>query len=155
MNKKKYISKKQMYSPDIIHMRMGTSIELVCRLKQLEVTKYLSFLPREVIDFIIDNYVFIAQDEFEMGTHFPFCHKFFRGKTGFILLNNELWSRKPIEKAFVIAHEVAHAYNEYSPKTFYNNFIERRIMREKEASRLAIKWLRKHYKKRNLIKIIQ
>ena len=121
----------------------------------LSFRKYLSFLPKEVIDFIIQRYVFISQNKFEMGTHFPFRHRYFMGKTGFILLNNELWKRRPIEKAFVIAHEAAHAYNEYSPKTFYNNFVERRIKREEEASRLAIEWLGKHYEKRNLTKIIQ
>lgn len=153
MRKSHNFLKKEMYSPDIIHLRLGTSIELVPRLSQLQVIKYLSLLPGEVIDFMIDHYVFISQDKYEMGTHFPFRHRHFKGKTGFILLNNELWNKKPIEKAFVIAHEVAHAYNEYSPKTFCNNFIERRIMREEEANKLAIEWLSKHYKKRNLIKI--
>lgn len=155
MRKIYYFSKEEIHDPDIIHLRLGTSIELVPRLAQLQVTKYLSLLPRDVIDFIVEHYVFISQDEYEMGTHFPFRHRYFKRKTGFILLNNELWNRKPIEKAFVIAHEVAHAYNEYSPKTFYNNFIELRKMREEEASSLAIKWLSKHYKKRNLIRIIQ
>ena len=153
--KKKLKFEDNEMNPYILHLRLGTSIELVPRLAQFQVTKYLSLLPGDVIDFIVEHYVFISQDEYEMGTHFPFRHRYFKGKIGFILINNDLWKRKPIEKAFVIAHEVAHAYNEYSPKTFYNNFIERRIMREEEASRLAIKWLSKHYKRRNLIKITQ
>ena len=153
--KKKLKFEENEMDPDILHIRLGTSIELVPRLAQLQVTKYLSLLPRDVIDFVVEHYIFIGQEKYEMGTHFPFRHRYFKGKTGFILLNNELWNRKPIEKAFVIAHEVAHAYNEFSPKTCPSNPIERRIMREDEASKLAIEWLSKHYKKRNLIKIIE
>ena len=154
MKKQKYSVKNETYTPEIIHLKLGTSIELIPRLAQIQVTKYLSLLPKDVIDFIVEHYVFIGQEKYEMGTHFPFCHRYFRGKRGFILLNNELWKTRPIEKAFVIAHEVAHAYNEYSPKTFFNNFIERRIKREEEANKLAVVWLSKHFKKSNLIKII-
>lgn len=80
-------------------------------------------------------------------------HPYFLGKTGFILLSRELWRRRPIEKAIVIAHEVAHAVNENKRVKYEGSIVERRIKMEEEANELAIKWLVKPYKKERLQQI--
>lgn len=57
--------------------------------------------------------------------------------SGVIYFNKTLWRAAPIKRAFVIAHEVAHAWNGDD---------------EIEADILAVKWLSKYYKKSDLIK---
>lgn len=147
MKKRNSFYEKEMYAPDMIFLRMGTSVELVPRMARLHVAKYPSFLPRKVINFIIDRYVFIGQDQDEMGSQFLFSHPYFLGKTGFILLNSELWKRRPIKKAMTITHEVAHAVNEIRPVKYEGSTMEKRMKMEKEANDLAIKWLAKRYNK--------
>ncbi|MFX0113988.1 MAG: hypothetical protein ACFFB3_05540 [Candidatus Hodarchaeota archaeon] len=56
-------------------------------------------------------------------------------KTGFTLLNSELWKRL-IEKAIVIAHEVAHTVNEIRSVKYEGSTIEKIIKMEKEANDL-------------------
>lgn len=154
MKNRKQFPEKERYSAFNIHMRLGNSIKLVPRLAQLQVARCLSFLPREVVDFIIDNYVFIGQDEDELGSQFQFDHPFFSGKKiGFILLSSQLWKRRPIEKAMVIVHEVAHAVNKFKSRRYEGNVIERKLARENEANKLAVTWLSKRYKRKSLLGI--
>ena len=68
-----------------------------------------------------------------------------KNKIGFILLNNNLWLKEPEKIAFTIAHEVAHAFKRHHLEKFPNN--DERIKQEKEADRLAMKWLSEHYKR--------
>lgn len=144
---------KNMYAPDSIFFRMGTSLELIPQIARFQVAESLSLLGKDIVDFIVDRYVFIGQDRDEIGSQFSFGHPYFLGKSGFILLSSELWRRRPIEKALVIAHEVAHAviHNKYV-RDKRNVFIKRLEM-EKEANRLAIKWLSKRYSKERLLGI--
>jgi hypothetical protein len=152
MNKRKRLFEKDFYVPDMIYLRMGKSIELVPRLARLQVAKCISLLPGEVIDFT-DKYVFIGQDRNELGSQFQFDHPYFLNKKGFILLSSQLWQRRPIEKAMVVAHEVAHAVNQDKFIRSKKNIIEKRLQMEEEANELAIKWLSKRYKKEKLLQI--
>jgi hypothetical protein len=136
-----------------IHIRLGNSIKLIPRLQQLGVCRYLSYLPKEIVDFVVDNYVLIGMDENELGSQYQFDHPYFLGKSGFILLSSELWRRKPIEKAMVIAHEVAHAVIHNKFVRDKRNIFEKRLEMEEEANKLAIKWLEKRYSKERLQRI--
>lgn len=136
-----------------IHMRLGTSIKLVPRLQQLNVSRYLSYLPREVVNFIVENYVFIGPEENELASQFELSHPYFLGRKGLIILSGQLWRRRPIEKAIVIAHEVAHAINQDKFVRDKRNIMEKRLRMEEEANELAIKWLEKRYDKERLLQI--
>jgi len=61
--------------------------------------------------------------------------------------------KKPIEIAFTVAREVVHAYKEHKINDYKNNGIDKNIKREKEADKLAVKWLSKHYKRESLLKL--
>ena len=133
-----------------IHMRLGNSIALVPRIRQLGTCRYLSYLPKEVVDFIIENYVFIGQDENELASQFELSHPYFLGRKGLIIMSGQLWRRKPIEKAMVIDHEVAHAVIHDKYVRDKRNIAEKRLHMEEEANELAIKWLSKRYSKERL-----
>jgi len=61
-----------------------------------------------------------------------------------------LWRRRPIEKAMVVAHEVAHAVIHDKYVRDKRNIAEKRLLMEEEANKLAVKWLEKRYSKERL-----
>ena len=150
IKKRGYFSENETNSFDI-HRALGDSIRLTPRIHQLSICRYLSYLPREVVDFIVENYAFIGQDENELGSQYVFDdYPWFAAKRGLILLAGQLWKRKPIEKAMVVAHEVAHAVIHDKFVRDKRNIAEKRLEMEEEANRLAIKWLSKRYSKKRL-----
>jgi hypothetical protein len=153
MKSQKQFPEKERNSPDMIHMRLGTSITLLSLYAQGIVTRCLSCLPLMTIDHTIKNIVFLGQSDLEVGSFYSFDHSYFKAKTGFILLSKELWNLKPIEIAFVIAHEVAHAFNHNNVIRYKGNILEKRIKMEEEANKLAIKWLEKRYSKERLLQL--
>ena len=153
MRKLKYEKPDELYTPEMILYELNGSLDLIPDHAEMLLGKSLSLLPKNVIDFIVGNYVFISQEEDEDGTHYAFDNIFFKDKIGFILLNNNLWRKKPIEIAFTIAHEVAHAFKRHTIKDFKDVDLDKGIKIEKEADRLALKWLNKHYKKESLEKL--
>lgn len=105
----------------------------------------LSLLPEEVVNFVADNLLFISS---EGGEYITFNHPFFQNRKGFILLPSDLWKKKPIEIAFVIAHEIAHAYMNDEIKSWDD--MEKRIPNEIKADKTAVRWLSKSYSEKNL-----
>jgi Zn-dependent peptidase ImmA (M78 family) len=147
-NQKQFPDKEMDYAFNI-HMLLGNSIKLVPRLKQLDVCRYLSYLPHKVVDFIVENrLLFINPDSNQMGAYYP--PKYYKDAAGVVILNFPIWELKSIERAFVIAHEVAHAFNHNNIVRYKGNIIDKRIKMEEEANRLAIKWLSKRYNKERL-----
>ena len=153
MRKIKDEKSDKLYTPEMILYELNGSLELIPDHAEMLLGKYLSLLPKSVIDFIVGNYVFISQKEAEDGAHYAFDNIFFKDKIGFILLNSNLWRKKPIEIAYTIAHEAAHAFKGHAIKDFKDTDLDKGIKIEKEADRLALKWLSKHYKKETLEKL--
>lgn len=150
--KLKYVYPDKLYTPEMIDYELD-SLGEVPEYARLPLAKSLSLLPKEVIDFAIKNYVFISEEHSNSGTHYTFNTILFKNKLGFISLNSNLWDKKPINIAFTIAHEVAHAFKGHAIKTCDDTAWKNYVKREKETDKLAVKWLSKHYKKETLLKL--
>ena len=136
-------------TPEMIDYRLG-SVELISDYARGQLANSLALLPKEVINFIVENYVFISREEDESGSQWTFSSVHFKDKKGFILLNSNIWEKKPTEIAFTIAHEVAHAFKGHEVGGIT---AKKGIKQEKEADKLAVNWLGKYYKKSVLIKL--
>jgi len=139
----------KFHTPEMIDY-MFNSAELVPPYARGLLSNSLVLLPEEIIDFIVENYVFISRDEEECGSQWTFNSVHFKDKKGFILLATKIWKKKSIEIAFIIAHEVAHAFKKHKTGVIA---LKQGTKQEKEANRLAVKWLSKHYKKKSLMKL--
>ena len=142
-----------MHTPEMIDYRLGIDRELVPDYARLQLAKFLSILPKDVIDFIISNYVFVSLSEGENGSFNHFNSIYYHDKAGFILLGETLWSKDSIQKAFTIAHEVAHAFRNHVVKDENDMEPDRYDKREEDADKLAVDWLSRHYKKEDLLKL--
>jgi len=113
-------------------------------------SKALSLLPEEVINFATNNILFISP---ETSMYLTFNHPFFQDQKGFILLSSDLWKKRPIEIAFTVAHEVAHAYMKDEIKSWDDMKDEIRTPNEIKADKTAVEWLSKSYDKKSLRKL--
>jgi hypothetical protein len=149
LRKLREFEEEQMHSVDMIDYSLIT--DFIPRYARTPLAKSLSLLPHKVIDFITENYVFITQEKDGKGTHFMFDDPRFENKLGFILIADRIWKKKPIEIVFTIAHEVAHAFkgDKIDLKKEYKSVPPKF---EKDADRLAIKWLSRHYSKKSLMR---
>ena len=100
----------------------------------------LSNLPKEIIEWATDKLFFISDTEE--------CHAFYlskkdwKHKRGFIFLSNNLKNENLGTQVFSIAHEIAHANLDHRSVMFNPNMTVDDMQRqEKEANRLARKWL--------------
>lgn len=130
---------------------MGVALHLVSKDARQKLMDAIMFLPTEVENFIVKNYVFISRDSKRaIATHFSFDEVWFKNKKGFILIDTGLWNKSEKEITFTVAHEIAHAFLGHGVKTLSKNLSSKE---EKEADRTAVKWLSKHYKKDELLKL--
>lgn len=121
----------------------------------------LSLLPRDVVDFLANEYTFICQDSMvDFAEHWTFDAMAFKkrgseneSKTGFILINPILWGTKKIQITFSIAHEVAHAYLGHKKATMEDTEPTVGRAQEVAADSQAIKWLKRHYPEKELVKM--
>ena len=133
-------SKSRFYTPEAIDYRIDGSNELIPDRARGRLAESLSLLPREVIDFIVDNYVFLSSHA--DGWTLSRRDSRFKGKRGFILLHPGLWKKDMKTIAHTIAHESAHAFKNLgaSPE------------QEVQADMLAVEWLSIHFDKKDLLK---
>ncbi len=106
----------------------------------------VSYLPENIIDFVIENYFFICMDKDDRGIYIAKNDFRLENKQGIIILPATLWLEDKQRIAFVIAHEVAHAYKKHG---FISNEDTDHILntkREREADKQAVKWLKPHFK---------
>ena len=148
--------KDKFYKPEMIYSTLDTARDLIPVYAGAPLAQSLALLPEDVIDFVIYNLVFITEEE-GGGAYYSFNHVFFRDKKGFILIPDSTWKRgwnkDKIQIAFVIAHEVAHAFLNHEINTFDDTDIEKRDKEEIEADKLAVKWLSRHYEREDLMKL--
>ena len=146
---------QQSYSLEMIDYGLDTA-GLVPEYARTPLAKALSLLPHEVIDFVTEHCYFISQEKGTDGSYHDF-DSFHKKAVGFILIPEEIWGKKPIQIAFTIAHEVAHALKRNKPldKGFkkIGELLQYVPKQEKEADRLAVKWLSRHYSKKSLMKL--
>lgn len=152
MSELKYEKPKQLYTPEMIHYRINDALEMIPEKEQVKLCRALSLLPYEVIDLAINDYVFISMHKEIDGQYFSFKNIWFKGKKGFILLNQNLWNKAKKKMEFTVAHELAHAYKGHLVIKAEDTELKASRKREKGADRLAVKWLSRHYKKEDLMK---
>jgi hypothetical protein len=155
MEKPRKIKRDNNYSPGTIDVRLYKNRSTIPYIAPLPLAKSLSLLPEKVIDFVIENYVFISQQENLNGAHFTFDDLYLREKIGFILLFDNLWRKRPMQIALTVAHEVAHAVKGHKTKEVEDLNAEMIIKEEKEADKLAVRWLSKYYKRESLEKLCE
>lgn len=174
MKKQEEKFKEWEYSPGGINpYAFDVAGHLLPKYARMPLIKALSPLPKKILDFVIDNCIFMSLEAGNQGEWYNFNHPFFKGKKGIILLADSLWKASPIERALIIAHEVAHAFRGHSIiitemsdvqehgelEIEIKKMIEEMEMEKKqmemddEADRLAIKWLVKYYDKESLLEI--
>ena len=141
------------YTPEGIDYDLDTARDLVSDGGRYWLTEIMALLPENVIDFIVENIVFISGNS--DGNYYSFDHIFFRDKKGFILFSDNLWKKNKTEIAFTIAHEIAHVWRGDSELKDVEELRVKRKgppKREIEADKLTIKWLSKHFPKEKLLK---
>ncbi|HAJ44433.1 MAG: hypothetical protein UV53_C0006G0026 [Candidatus Azambacteria bacterium GW2011_GWE1_42_9] len=108
-------------------------------------SRALSYLPNVVIDFVIENCVFISPGKDDRGIYIATGDFRLKQKQCLIILPNMLWSKNRKTIAFVVAHEVAHAYKKHGFKSFEDSDLVLNGKRERDADKQAILWLRPHF----------
>ena len=93
-----------------VHYVLGIARDLVPSDAIPILCKALSYLPRDVIEWVSENILFISPEWRGQGCWFPFSHSFFEERRGFILIPESSWEKPEIEITFIIAHETAHAF---------------------------------------------
>jgi hypothetical protein len=86
MKKRKYKSEEWVYSPEGIDYALETGRDLVPPIARVPLVNALSLLPKDIIDFVVENCIFISPEGKNPGYWYSFSHPFFKGKKGFILL---------------------------------------------------------------------
>lgn len=133
-----------MYTPEKIAYELDDMMIISERVRVCLI-KSLSYLPEKVVDFVIENCTFICLEEKDKGIHIDTNDFRFKNKRGLIILSDKLWSKEIKEIAFVIAHEVAHAYKNHGFKSFNDTDVTLNKKREKAADKQAILWLRSQF----------
>ncbi len=114
--------------------------------------KSLSLLPEEIVDFVVKNLIFISPEDYR---YIKLDHWIFKNRLGIISLCPELWKEEPLEMAYIIAHEIAHAIKDdtIDMEMEKNLSLEEGEDVEIRADRLAVEWLSQHYEERELRKL--
>ncbi|MCR4334756.1 MAG: hypothetical protein NUV47_03470 [Patescibacteria group bacterium] len=108
--------------------------------------KALSYLPENIVDFVIEKCVFISLDKKDRGEYIARNDFRLKGKRGLIILSNSLWSKSEKRIAFAIAHEVAHVYKRHGFRRIEDT--EDGVLNtkmERDADNQAILWLKPYF----------
>ncbi len=135
-----------MYTSEEIDYELDDTCLIVPEHARTPLVKALSYLPEEIIDFVVENCVFVSLDKETRGMYMTINDFRLESKTGFIFFPAELWSKDEEAIAFVVAHEVAHAYKGHGFKSFEDTEATINGSREKDADKQAIEWLKPHFK---------
>ena len=151
MNKinKKLLAKS--YESEAIDYEIG-SADLISDEYRYIIAKAISLLPYNVIDFVVENLAIIAGGSTTFAHYWGLDDLQFKNKTGFIILENCLFEKKPIGISFTIAHEIAHAWNKDTINDIKKIEAKEGIKREINADKQAVEWLSKHFKIKDLKK---
>jgi len=141
----------RMYTSEMIDDRLHIQRYLIPQHARLPLAEALSLLPKVVVDFVFKSCTFISEKA-DGSCHSLDCI-FFKDMKYIILLNPSLWRKSSIKIAFAIAHEVAHAFKGHSVRNVGDMNVKKSRRWEKEANNLTIKWLSRHYKRKDLLKI--
>ncbi len=134
-----------MYTPSQINYEITDNC-FIPEYAASPLTTALSYLPEKIIDFVIESCVFISLGKEDRGEHIATDDFRFNGKKGLIILPDWLWSKDKKMMAFVVAHEVAHAYKKHGFRSFEDMDGALNIKREKATDKQAILWLSPHFK---------
>jgi len=99
------------------------------------IAKSISLLPHNVIDFVVENLAIIAGGSEDFAHYWGLNDLQFKDKSGFIVLENCLFERKPIEIFFTISHEIAHAWNKDTIDDIKKTEAKKGIKREIKADK--------------------
>jgi Zn-dependent peptidase ImmA (M78 family) len=132
---------------------LGPARDLIPDYARALLAQSLAYLPENVIDFVVENLIFITPEAQGRGMYFSFTYTYFEGRKGFILIPESTWDENLKQIAFVITHEIAHALLNHEIRTIDDMEKEKREREEIEADRLAVKWLSKHHKRESLMKL--
>jgi len=103
-----------------------------------DVISVLSRLPKDVIDYIIDN-IYITTCIGGTGEFIPY--ETLKRFKGVILLCHTLWEKGQGEIDFTIAHQVAHAYLNHKTSTPLSPLSkEEGLQQEAQADEKAVEW---------------
>lgn len=116
-------------------------------------SRAISLLPREVIDYIMENIIIIADSYDDTGSYYGTNDYRFKNAKGFIFFSPGLWKKSKIEIAKSVAHEVAHAWGKHDIDEYKKTEEEISIKEEIDADKLAVKWLKKYFKEKDLKKL--
>jgi len=134
-----------MYTPEEIDYEISDT-SIVPEYARGPFARALSYLPEDVVDFVIENCVFISLDKSDNGVQIGINDFRLKNKRDIIFLSEMLWFKNKKAIAFVVAHEVAHAYKKHEMKDLIKDTdIALNQKREKDADKQATIWLRPHF----------
>ena len=145
-------NKANKYSPEevwnVLDVSGMNAYDVECH-----IAKSLAPLPEEIVDFVAENVVILSESISAGGTYWNFNDFYLKGKKGFILLNADLWKKSKAQIAFTVAHEVAHAYVGHSTDFCIKGEEEVALKKERDADKLAMKWLSDEFDSKKLLKL--
>jgi hypothetical protein len=148
---KEHLRKQEEWENSVegIGYEMDSDLDSIPQYAQYNFLRALSYLPKDIREKAISKCVFLSDDKTNTGTYNSLKDKKWKDKKGFIYFSSLLWDSKLIKIDFCVAHEIAHFIQDAT--TGYGRQF-RSFKEEKEADKLAIKWLEKRYKKEKLLK---
>lgn len=135
-----------MYTPEEIDYGLGEMSLIIPEYARAPLAIAISYLPEDIIDFVIENCVFVSMDKEFNGMYMTINDFRLENKSGFIFFPAELWSKNKKAIAFIVAHEIAHAYKKHGFKRFEDTDPILNGRRERDADKQAIRWLQPHFK---------
>jgi len=136
----------EKYSLKEVHINLGDTLDDVSTEFKGILTKALTKIPAEVVDWTEKNIRFFSSLDSDDN---PPCVAFFvnlkdwKHLKGFVFLCEVLKTKTEAEQAFWIAHEIAHAKLNQRNRVRCDPSQEKEIHgQEKEADKLAEEWLK-------------
>lgn len=133
-----------MYTPEEIDYEIENA-SIIPENVRAPLVVALSYLPKNIVDFVIESCVFISLDKDCGGMYMGINDFRLKDKRSIIILPETLWFKNKKAIAFTVAHEVAHAYKKHGFKSFKDMDPVLNKRREKDADKQAIRWLRPHF----------
>lgn len=133
-----------MYTPEQIDYELIDNC-FISNQARVPLMMALSYLPEDIIDFVIESCVFVSLGKDDRGEHIATDDFRLKDKLGLIIFPDELWSKNKKRIAFVVAHEVAHAYKKHGFKSIEDTDPGLNLNKEREADAQALQWLQPHF----------
>ena len=109
----------------------------------------LALLPKKIVDFAISKCAILTPELNSDGSTWNLDWRYINSRKWLIIISPKVWNKSSKKRAFIVAHEIAHAYLKHKVMEDITDDKQH----EMDADTLAIEWLSGKWSKKELLKI--